>query len=112
MRRTLFKTVIPPANLPGPIAIVSPSPAASSAAWIVKKHPALALTHNVDAERAGAVAAAHTIATTTVAAAREMARRMSGPLRFVDYRAGRYAEAPRPSSMISLISAKIGGITE
>jgi hypothetical protein len=38
-RSTLFKIVIPPANVPGPILIVSPSCAASTAAWIVEKQP-------------------------------------------------------------------------
>src|SRR5262245_39736321 len=37
-RLTLFVMVIPPANVPGPIRIVSPSRAASSAAWTVAKH--------------------------------------------------------------------------
>ena len=65
---TLFEIVIPPANVPGPIAIVSPSCAASSAAWIVGKHPAFAPTHSVAAERAGSVVAAEIIAITAGAA--------------------------------------------
>jgi hypothetical protein len=64
----LFKIVIPPANVPDPIAIVSPFCAASRAAWIVGKHPAFAATHNVAAERADVVAVPHTIAVAAVAA--------------------------------------------
>src|SRR6266540_164348 len=39
MSSTLLSMVIPPANVPGPIVIVSPSSAASTAAWTVEKHP-------------------------------------------------------------------------
>src|SRR5262245_33647316 len=40
-RSMLFRIVIPPANVPGPTAIVSPSWAALTAAWIVAKQPGL-----------------------------------------------------------------------
>src|SRR5205809_625192 len=43
---TLTSMLIPPAKVPGPIVIVSPSCAASTAAWIVAKHDAgLVPTH-------------------------------------------------------------------
>ena len=48
-RLTLLSIVIPPANVPGPSPIVSPSCAASTAAWIVGKQPKPGPTQSVDA---------------------------------------------------------------
>src|SRR5919197_865796 len=68
MSWTLFSIVMPPA-------IVSPSWAASSAAWIVAKQPGVAPTHRLaaDAERAAELVPRLTAAASTAAKAIRLA---------------------------------------
>ena len=50
-RLTLLSIVIPPANVPAPMQIVSPSCAASTESWIVAKHPGPPTHHSAATER-------------------------------------------------------------
>ena len=66
-RLRLFAIMIPPANVPEPIWIVSPSWAAFTAAWTVEKHPGFAVsTHSVPNGPACAAPAQPSAASATV----------------------------------------------